>query len=476
MMRIKSVTSLLVICISFPVFLTGISSCSAFAPISSNPSYSFTTTKKGFSSTSSSITTKTTTATTTKHNLMVDSFIDIATNAASVMAPAASNAIDTASSSSSMMMSFTDQGQNAAGIFFQASLIPYCLFLYFIGFRGNRIPEITNFGFQAVLIFVFTTIPSGIITKSVYGASLANVDWLHGTDELLLTLANICIVLGLKEWSTNPSAPENKDSYLNAGRVAIFTAFAGFAVAVALGPSQLGFEEHSAFLLGAGDLSSNVATISLPWVSHEEPINALSIPTWAIHFSSVFEYVIAMNLVWNFAKVTNNEKWKGLAWGMLPLHASGVCACTYHIFYNAPALQYVVTLQAFTTLLGNITCMIAAYRIAKSNGWSIEDALNFLPASKTSPAGLTIEGIATSPLQTPEEYDPNTTKILFAQLSLLVLFASYLTKYGELGIDIPFSPSVPISASMIIGFPALTATYFYTKGKDGGETTSGLVE
>lgn len=135
---------------------------------------------------------------------------------------------------------------------------------------------------------------------------------------------------------------------------------------MALGPS-LGFGAHSEFLFGAGDLPTELVQ-TLPWVSHGEPINALSIPTWMIHFSSVIEYLVAMSLVWKFSEVTNNEKWKGLTWGMLPLHASGICACTYHFFYNPSSLQFLVSTQAGLTLLGNITCMIAAYRIAVSNG------------------------------------------------------------------------------------------------------------
>ncbi|EEC49646.1 predicted protein, partial [Phaeodactylum tricornutum CCAP 1055/1] len=77
---------------------------------------------------------------------------------------------------------------------FQASLLPYLLFLYFLSFRANRISSLGNFGFQFVLLFVVSTIPSGIIAKTVYGTSLANVDWLHGGAETLLTLANILVV------------------------------------------------------------------------------------------------------------------------------------------------------------------------------------------------------------------------------------------------------------------------------------------
>jgi Protein of unknown function (DUF3593) len=101
---------------------------------------------------------------------------------------------DAGSSSSNVLLSFADQGQNLAGIFFQASLLPYLLFLYFLAFRGNRISDVGNFGFQFVLLFVFFTIPSGIISKATYGETLANVDWLHGGAELFLTICNILIV------------------------------------------------------------------------------------------------------------------------------------------------------------------------------------------------------------------------------------------------------------------------------------------
>mmetsp|Transcript_56861 Transcript_56861/g.120712 ORF Transcript_56861/g.120712 Transcript_56861/m.120712 type:complete len:189 (+) Transcript_56861:72-638(+) len=112
----------------------------------------------------------------------------------STLASAAAAADALSASSSSNLLSFADQGQNLAGIFFQASLLPYLLFLYFLGFRGNRTPNLGNFGWQYLLLFVLGTIPSGIITKSVYGQSLANVDWLHGGAEALLTATNVLIV------------------------------------------------------------------------------------------------------------------------------------------------------------------------------------------------------------------------------------------------------------------------------------------
>lgn len=131
-------------------------------------------------------------AATVATNLVVDPSTVIDTTA-TVLSTAA-DATATAASSSSNLLSFSDQGQNLAGIFFQASLLPYLAFLYFLSFRGNRIPALGNFGWQFLLLFVLSTIPGGIITKSVYGTSLADCDWLHGSAEALLTVTNILIV------------------------------------------------------------------------------------------------------------------------------------------------------------------------------------------------------------------------------------------------------------------------------------------
>jgi len=361
-------------------------------------------------------------------------------------------------------LAFSDQGQNLAGIFFQASLLPYLLFLYFLSFRANRINNIGNFGFQFILLFVASTIPAGIVSKLTYGTSLANVDWLHGGAELLLTVANVLIVLGFKEASTNPNPPK-----IDVNRYIALGTFGVFAAACALGPS-LGFEAHSPFLLGVGDLSSEM-TLGLPWVTHSEPVNALSIPTWAIHFSSVIEYLIAMSLVWKYAEVTGNEKWKGLTWGMLPLHASGICACTYHFFYNPSTLQFLVSMQAGLTLLGNLTCAIAAFRIARSNGWNL-DEVNPFPKSSTEPRGLVADGIAAMPLTLREAEETN--QVLVAKVVGLTIFLSYLVKYGELGLDLPFEPNAPVALAMVIGIPAITAFQYYQKSEPSEEGEGGF--
>ncbi|EEC77149.1 hypothetical protein OsI_15596 [Oryza sativa Indica Group] len=98
-----------------------------------------------------------------------------------------------------------------------------------------------------------------------------------------------------------------------------------------------------------------------------EPANALSLPTWAVHISSVAEWVTAMALVWDYGERTGLQGWKGLSWGMVPLLGGAMCACTWHFFYNSESLEVLVALQGALTVIGNITMCIAAFRIFKAS-------------------------------------------------------------------------------------------------------------
>lgn len=95
-------------------------------------------------------------------------------------------------------------------------------------------------------------------------------------------------------------------------------------------------------------------------------MHALSIPTWVIHISSVIEWIAAIVLIWQFAELTKRPAWKALCWGMLPALVSAMCACTWHLYDNAARLEWLVTVQAATTLLGNCTMMTAAWWIYKN--------------------------------------------------------------------------------------------------------------
>lgn len=117
---------------------------------------------------------------------------------------------------------------------------------------------------------------------------------------------------------------------------------------------------------------------------------------------------------------------------MAPSHASGLCACTYHLFYNAPALNGLVLLQSFLTLFGNCTMAWAAYRVyafAKEQG-----------------AG---EGTGAPPL-------PESDGAFLRDMFVKSLVASLLVKYGELALDFPFDAAGNSALALaLVGLPTL---------------------
>jgi len=78
---------------------------------------------------------------------------------------------------------------------FALSLLPYLGFLWFLT-RSKQAPRLSLLGFYILLVFVGVTIPAGIYAQNYYHKNLANVDWLHGSAESLLTFSNILVVLG----------------------------------------------------------------------------------------------------------------------------------------------------------------------------------------------------------------------------------------------------------------------------------------
>ncbi|TMW85266.1 hypothetical protein EJD97_023421 [Solanum chilense] len=121
-------------------------------------------------------------------------------------------------------------------------------------------------------------------------------------------------------------------------------------------------------MVGPATASASEIAIMGSSFQFNEPSNALSLPTWAIHVSSVVEWVTAMALVWQYGEKSGNDSWKGLSWGMVPLLGGAFCACTWHFFYNSESLEFqvLVALQAALTVLGNATMCIAAFRIYRS--------------------------------------------------------------------------------------------------------------
>ncbi|MEL7035787.1 MAG: DUF2499 domain-containing protein [Cyanobacteria bacterium J06592_8] len=95
-------------------------------------------------------------------------------------------------------------------------------------------------------------------------------------------------------------------------------------------------------------------------------MHALSIPTWIIHVSSVVEWIAAIWFIWRYGEVTRNPAWWGLSLAMLPALVSAMCACTWHYFDNPTSFEWLVTLQAAMTVVGNCTLCLAGWYIWRS--------------------------------------------------------------------------------------------------------------
>ncbi len=304
-----------------------------------------------------------------------------------------------------------------AGGLFAISLFPYLGFLYHLGKEDNKTPELGLFGFKFLLAFVAASIPAAIAAKILYGAQLADVDYLHGGAESFLALTNLFIVLGFRRAVAGAEGKRNAPvSELRSSPLATAGALAG-----------------TLFLAAQGLPGDMLALTS----AHAEPANALSFPTWMVHTSSLIEWLTAMGLIWRYAEVSGNPRWKGLTWGMLPFHSSGLCACTYHVFYNAAPVGGLVAMQSALTVVGDLTCWYAAYRIYEY--------------ARANPAGNLGEGGGTAAARAADA-GLESEASYFGKLTALCVAASALVKWGELQLDFPFEPSYPAAFAMI-GIP-----------------------
>ena len=185
-----------------------------------------------------------------------------------------------------------DAAEALAGPFFGLSLFPYLIFLYYLSVPENNCPKGVVVGFATCLLFVVLTIPAAIAAKLLYGVSLADCDWLHGSAESMLTITNLVTVIpfrqalaakekqqqqlktaiaGNKETNDDVVTPDvmpiSATSYTpTLIAVASLTVLAG---ATALVPALSNPEVHTAYLNGILDAPILVGT-------HPEPENALT--------------------------------------------------------------------------------------------------------------------------------------------------------------------------------------------------------
>ncbi|KAL7486694.1 hypothetical protein ACHAW6_012286 [Cyclotella cf. meneghiniana] len=404
------------------------------------------------------------------------------------LVPADCSSIESLSSlsSSSQTLSFLNQfnaalsgmdqtsAETLAGPFFGLSLFPYLAFLFFLQVPQNNTPKGVTVGFATCLLFVFLTIPAAIAAKVWFDVSLADCDWLHGSAESLLTVTNLVTVVAFRQALSYEEQTRRGDardvpvpeSVLRFDpMVKLVVGLTGLAFLTALFPAVAGAQVHTPYLNGFMDIPPQL----LPWTpTHSEPSNALTITCWIIHITSLVEFLAAMGFCWRYAEVTQNPKWKGLTWGLLPLHSSGITACTYHLFYNS--IPVLVPLQAALTCVGNLTAMWAAFRIAKSNGWDVpwgqiqvlDDEKNDMEDDVRWDRSQSLVGFEDLGEALASDNDYTFIFKLFAGCAV----ASYIVKYGELWFEFPFEPELNIALAFIVVPSLLNAFKWYKRSQD----------
>ena len=172
-----------------------------------------------------------------------------------------------------------DTAEALAGPFFGLSLFPYLAFLYFLNLPENDFPKGVVVGFASCLLFVFLTIPAAIAAKLLYGVSLADCDWLHGSAESMLTITNLATVIPFRQAlaakerqlkvlaETNVAMPVSATSY--GPTVWLVVGGTVLAGATALVPALSNPEVHTPYLNGFLDVPFLIGT-------HSEPENALT--------------------------------------------------------------------------------------------------------------------------------------------------------------------------------------------------------
>ena len=78
---------------------------------------------------------------------------------------------------------------------FVISIIPYSIFLFYL-YKIKTINKVVKIGFSLTVLFVLITILISIFSLVYFDKSLVEVDFLHGSAELFLTLSDFIILIG----------------------------------------------------------------------------------------------------------------------------------------------------------------------------------------------------------------------------------------------------------------------------------------
>ena len=80
-------------------------------------------------------------------------------------------------------------------LLFALSIIPYAIFLFYL-YKIKYLNILVKIGYSLTVLFVFITIVLSIFSLNYYDKNLVDIDFLHGSAEFFLTIADFVILLG----------------------------------------------------------------------------------------------------------------------------------------------------------------------------------------------------------------------------------------------------------------------------------------
>nr|WDA98894.1 hypothetical protein SCTW_112 [Sciadococcus taiwanensis] len=84
----------------------------------------------------------------------------------------------------------------------------------------------------------------------------------------------------------------------------------------------------------------------------------LSLPNWIIHSATLIEWIIAIEITWQYAYRNKSKEIISLTYAMLIAFISASSACTWHIFNNLAYLEWLVILQSLSTFMSNMLLLL----------------------------------------------------------------------------------------------------------------------
>ena len=88
----------------------------------------------------------------------------------------------------------------------------------------------------------------------------------------------------------------------------------------------------------------------------------LSFQTWYIHSLSVIDWLLFIEIFWQYAYQIKSKTLLGLVPTLTLFFLSAVCIISWHYFLNLQMLIWLIGFQSILTLIGNFSLIFATWK------------------------------------------------------------------------------------------------------------------